>query len=242
MPHPSELNDPYDCAIEMQIEKLTTKEVEDIRSFYLSSNDISESAKEEFRNKSNTQLMDIFYNSAKKALDERKEDFYHNKGVCCFSDTNKDLLMWGHYSDSYKGYCLEFYTNTEFFQKMRKVEYKKSIPSFRVLPFIKNMKEDNQIFKLFCTKAIEWKYEKEWRLLHVNGGTKYIYPGESLKAIFFGPRMDSATKEIICLIVKNQTPDVELWDSQLNKGQFKIDFTRVEYTSYIEAKRKGLVP
>lgn len=31
-----------------------------------------------------------------------------NLGVCCFSTSNKNPLMWGHYTNQYKGFCIKY--------------------------------------------------------------------------------------------------------------------------------------
>jgi hypothetical protein len=239
MANPGSFNDPFDCAVNIEASSLTKNEVEKIRTYYLNKDDISETLKAEFRTKSNEDLFGLFKISAQKALDERKISFNTKYGVCCFSETKSNLLMWAHYAESFSGYCLEYFTNKEPFDKMLPVEYMVDFPKFDIAAFVLEGKDD-QIFKLFCTKSKEWDYEKEWRVLHAEAGTKYHYGEESLKAIYFGPRMDFATKEIICLILKNQTPNVELWDSKLSRTKFTIDFEKVEYTSYIDAKKMGL--
>ena len=37
-------------------------------------------------------------------------DVFCKPGVCCFSEKVDDLLMWGHYADKHKGFCLELST------------------------------------------------------------------------------------------------------------------------------------
>jgi len=145
------------------------------------------------------------------------------------------LLLWAHYADSFKGYCLEFKTDIYPFSKLRKVTYSNCIPSFDLVSFVSDYNEDQFVDSLFL-KSQDWHYENEYRLLHDKVNINYIYPPDSLKAIYFGPRMKLENKEILCLILKGQNPTVELWDSKLSDQCFAINFNKIEYKTYLESK------
>ena len=149
------------------------------------------------------------------------------------------MLLWAHYSNGYKGFCLEFRTDYEPFNKLHKVNY---VSKFPEIDFVSEVLQGNstKLIELYCTKSKVWKYEKEWRVIHTSAGTEFIYKPECLKAVYFGPKMDSQYKEIICLILQGQNPNVELWDGQLSEKEFKIQFKKFRYLSYVQAKKMGL--
>jgi hypothetical protein len=241
MVSPKLLNDPYDCFINIEIDvnRLSNKNVEIIRQHYISKPNIPEAIRIEFKEKTVAQLKELFYRSIKTELIKRRDAFIKKNGVCCFSEKKDNILMWAHYAESFKGYCIEFDTNNEPFTKMRKVDYSYDMPSFDLVSFVVN-ESDDQILKLFSTKAKDWEYEKEWRILHAESGTEYHYSAETIKAIYFGPKMDDTTKDLICLIVQNQTPEVEFWNTKLDEKTFSIRFEKVEYVPYLKAKNLGL--
>lgn len=239
MASPIAFNDPYDCAINMKIADLKYSDIARIKKKYLERSDVPIKIKHEIESTNDEKMKSILYKAVEKTIFEKRDEFLNNYGVCCFSEDNENLLMWAHYSESYKGFCLEFNTNKEPFNKIRKVEYLESIPEFDIASYIIDGQGD-QILKLFCTKAENWKYEKEWRLLHKEANTKYSYCAESLKAIYFGPRIEPELKEILCLILLGQNLDVDLYNSKLGKECYSIKFDKFEYLPYIEAKRRGL--
>ena len=130
---PRNFNDPYDCAISVQFIDLTDEELNEMRDFFLKNREMPESTKKVFSNSPKEELKNKFCASVNKILTEYKEDFLNERGVCCFTENNDNLLMWSHYADIYKGFCLEFDTNYEPFNKIEKVVYSKEMPRLNPL-------------------------------------------------------------------------------------------------------------
>ena len=238
MASPAFFNDPFDCSLNFMLKELTESEIDSLRKNIFPSNKT-----ERFRKILNQETPEIlkstFENSAKQTLKKLKEQFLLSNGVCCFSETNQDLLMWGHYSDSFKGFCLEFRTDFELFKKLHKVTYSESLPVINTYELLVN-ENNNFITDLFCTKSVKWAYEKEWRILHNNVGTQYHYEQECLKAIYLGPKIDNAFSEILCIILFCQNPNVEIWKGKLAENEIEIEFDKIIYTPYIIEKQLGL--
>lgn len=237
---PKHFNDPYDCAIRAEILTPTAEQIKKIRKYYLSQKDIPQQALIELKRMSDTQLKNLIERSARSISNSHADKFLNENGVSCFSEINDDLLMWSHYGGKYKGYCLEFATESEPFNKLRKVKYVQSMP--KIDPVSATVGESfDQFLELYCTKSMSWSYEKEWRALHHVAGTEFTYPAKSLRGIYFGPDIDSISLEIICLIVQGQNPDVLFWRGKRNSEHFKVEFENFTYTNHIEAKRQGLI-
>ena len=91
--HPKNFNDPFDCWANIQ--------------------EIDSDAFEKFVTENNHSK---YYADIKKRIssittDKLKEDIdraLNDIGVCCFSKTEKSILMWSHYSKYHEGICLEF--------------------------------------------------------------------------------------------------------------------------------------
>jgi hypothetical protein len=182
------------------------------------------------------ELRKIYLRNGQAVVDAAIHDFLNNKGVSCFSERNDSLLMWGHYGGRFSGFCLEFRTDLDLFQKARRVIYTESMPEVDIVPLLCD-EEDDQILDLYCTKAADWHYEHEWRCLHKEAGTLYHYPAESLSGIYIGPDAPFSNLEIIALILGGQNQETQLWQGRRSKTSFSVEFEPIKYIPHIEAKR-----
>ncbi len=238
---PSEFNDPYDCNCGFKLE-IEPSKLEDLRSGSFAS---QKGLPKEILNELRHASPDFFINAAKQALEIANDDFLKNGGIACFSRVNHNLLMWSHYASSFKGFCLEFDTNYEPFTKLYPVIYSGTLPTLDVSKILVGQNgietEAGEHLKLFLTKSKDWHYEKEWRSIHKTKGTLFTYPQEALKSIYFGPLIDPAYREIICLVIQGQNRNVKFFKGDISKTSFKVEFTEFLYTPYIQAKESGLL-
>lgn len=235
-----EFNDPYDCAINATIESPQENVLEDIRNMYVTSSETPEDARQRFAEMCNRELRVVLLRAAHVALAQEREEFLDRKGVTCFSERNDDLRMWAHYGDRYRGFCLEFRTSVKPFEKLRRVNYVKDMPSLTLHQILVEKEFDSILTALYCTKSMAWAHEKEWRAIHQTVGTVYTYDAEALKAVYFGPDIDEAALEIICLIIQGQNPDVEFWRGELSSETFGVSFTEFPYIPFVKAREMGL--
>lgn len=78
---------------------------------------------------------------------------------------------------------------------------------------------------------------KERRCLPKHANAFYTYESQALKANYFGPQVEFDGMEIICLIIQGQNPEVEFWVGTRNQPEFKVDFKKKGYTSFIETRK-----
>jgi hypothetical protein len=85
-------------------------------------------------------------------------------GVISFSERWDSVLMWTHYSDNHKGFCIgynrEKFRSSNLFGLAGPVVYTDYYP--QVNPLDPDLK--NELLIKTHTKALDWKYEKEFRL------------------------------------------------------------------------------
>lgn len=118
-------------------------------------------------------------------------------GVYSLSKTYLDELLWAHYSNSHKGFCIEYDLDIllESFKPQKvypfSVCYGNTPPeiTIRDIP----VKNDNIIYKMTAFKSKRWGYEKEYRIITDHFG-KQSYDHKALKAIYFGLRMEENQK------------------------------------------------
>jgi len=237
---PRNFNDPYDCAITATVADPSADQIELVKQRYLSDPSLSSLSKQQLGSMPFDELRQQLINGANKGVTDVRENFLNTRGVTCFSESNDDLLMWAHYGE-YKGFCLEFNTARDPFTKLRQVRYVNAIPQFDIVDCIVDRNYDKLLEDLYCTKSISWEYEKEWRAIHSEADTLFTYEADALRAIYFGPVIERQALEIVCLIIQGQNPNVQFFEGKRSETEFKVEFNNFTYTSYTEAKHKGLV-
>ncbi len=235
---PSGFNDPYDCGLKAQLKDPTTSDIEKLREKYLAK-DWPNDVIKKIKSASLEQLKPTLIRAARQANEQIIEEFISTRGVSCFSEVNDELLMWAHYADKYTGFCLEFKTDNELFEKARKVHYVDKIPKLDIQSIYAEGDRD-EMLDLFCTKSKSWEYESEWRVIHGNAGTAYTYPVEALTGVYFGPNMPFEVFEVICLVLQGQNSHVKFWQGKRSDTNFKVEFEKVNYTSHIISKKSGV--
>jgi len=238
---PLGFNDPYDCATNPVVSQPSPEEAELIRQHYLTSESTPEDAKLKFEQMSVDELQEMFQRVGAEAVSSNVERFSRERGVSCFSESNDDLLMWGHYGGKYKGFCLEFSTDHMPFTKAKPIKYVNRVPDVSVIPFLTGSKWEaaNAAEFFYLIKSVSWSYEKEWRIVHKAVDTLYVYAAQTLTGIYFGPEITTETIEIIALILRGQNPSVKLFRGERSTSDFKVDFTEIGYLTHIEAKDLG---
>lgn len=137
----------------------------------------------------------------KPVMDAVKELIAYTQkiGIYSLSKTYNDELLWAHYANSHKGFCIEYdldillktYKSNNLYQFP--VIYKKRPPSVDFQDVIKGSKSDSIIHKMAGYKSLRWKYEEEIRIVIDDFGI-HSYDFQALKSIYFGLRMSEKDK------------------------------------------------
>jgi Protein of unknown function (DUF2971) len=232
---PASFNDPYDCAIYPRIGVPSDVECEQIRAHYLQKSAGNVEAEDWLRKASIAGIQDWFPRLVAEPMNALVNWIYGEKGILCLSKNNSDLLMWSHYADAGKGFCLEFSSNHTPFNAAKEVRYSQEPPTLDAASYVLQGAE-TQAEKLFCSKGASWHYEQEWRVIHNQAGTEFTYPAEALTGIFFGSEMPIEWIEIVCLVLKGQNKNVAFWRGNRSKQKLVIEFEQFTYTDFLSAK------
>lgn len=180
---PKNFNDPFDCWANVKMPE--SKDLEQLANAKLSP----------FKAK-------IFrlgipnFNQSKMKNDVDKK--LNKIGVCCFSLTEKNILMWSHYCKYHQGICLEFdvLEDPVFFTHTIPVNYVEAMPLYDHFK-----KPSELVEKLIQPKSLDWEYEKEVRVVKKetdisdNGDSRaFKFKPTALKKVIFGC---NASKNII---------------------------------------------
>jgi hypothetical protein len=217
---PSKFNDPFDCALEASLATLSDQDCNAITRRLFPNMNI------ENPHVLNTVRQQLSETIPQLVLEARNKV----RGVCCFTEIVDDLLMWGHYADSHRGFCLEFDTTLEPITKAKPVNYSYSFPNLDIGKIANG--EHEQVLDLVLTKAACWQYEKEWRVLHEEGDKIFGYERKALTGVFFGARMPQEQRLMVASFLSKTT--TELYNMRLNKSHFKLEaeplrFTPIDY-------------
>jgi hypothetical protein len=99
---------------------------------------------------------------------ERLNDI-SDMGISCFSENGMEPLLWGHYAQSYRGFCLKFNVESLMNGQKDSVILKRVIYSQQ--PEVISQEHPFSDYYQYLLKFKNWKYEQEWRLLVKNPST-----------------------------------------------------------------------
>ena len=241
---PENFNDPSDCKIDITHEG--TKE--QWSNFFLEYNKdpivINQLIKEEkIKKRDNIYRLDRTKIN-NKLREEIFEKSYHR--VCCFSETNSNILMWSHYADRHKGICLCFRThkkgNGHFLTLDSKpyilfpVKYVKEKPNQINMLTMQNPAE---LMNFFTTKYSIWDYENEYRITipkdEFEQGYTKKFRKEDLEGIIFGLKAKREEIEeiydIIDIYYLWQGIKVNFYNIHEIRGEFPIEVKKIESIS-----------
>ena len=165
-------------------------------------------------------------------LKQNWKQLKNDYGITCFSKTYKEILMWSHYSDKYKGICIGILIDANKFLDSHflsfAVEYKKS---FKPRPYSeKDLKERiNTMIQYSTVKADFWKYEQEIRLVSYDYYKKYdssffnFSDFAEIKEIYFGLKIKEGDKKELKKILSIKKLKVKIYEMRLLKNKFEID-------------------
>ena len=154
-----------------------------------------------------------------KLIENYCHDFQKKCGeqfrMLCFSESVQSPLMWGHYSDSQRGFALGFFTNHPFFHKrLVGIHYDERRPLID--------ENGNSLW----TKNNEWKYEQEWRVIqNVSSADPYFetLPTGSVEAVYFGLRISPDVRwEIEFALESLDHADIKKSTMTLDPAEYKL--------------------
>jgi hypothetical protein len=140
-------------------------------------------------------------------------------GVYCLSAKKDNLLMWAHYGNKHKGFCLEFSTEPKgsFFDNAEKVEYKSNYPVVRI--FVADNLEWGK--ESILTKSVDWTYEEEWRLTSKFPG-HLDFPPETLAGLILGCKMIDEDRQQILAWNAVRKPSIKIYQASMHEREFKL--------------------
>lgn len=162
-------------------------------------------------------------------------EMVRRSGMYCLSSMPYDTLLWSHYGDKHRGFCVQYArTKSNGLAGAMKVVYDdKQVSLFDILAEVHG-DEDAAINRVLKQKAKCWEYEQEWRFVADPGldvGEHRYYPLDA---------------EIECVIFGRETPVESRKTIQRALPQLGLDrfYTMAQHHLSVElgVARNELVP
>lgn len=213
---PTTFNDPFDCAITLSRDKLK-ESLDHAIAEIASRNNIP---KEQIANHDKVINQD---EQAYEWLRSSLKNSMQRIGVLCFSATHSEILMWSHYANNHKGFCVEYdFSEGSHLRKIAQpVCYSETIPALS-LANLPEGAESNFLDVCIFTKAKQWQYEQEWRVIMPEGGRSFQAPAKTT-SIIFGARMPTEEKVMLFRALRHKE-GIEFREAKLLEDRFAIQF------------------
>ncbi len=237
---PEYFNDPFDAAIPFDYSKVS--------SGYLKSmvkrNSKNMIGDRESRRKKGKELHKRMV-SAKSNFGSRgyqaQIDFINkNIGIFCLSSESKNLLLWAHYANSHRGFCIEFdkeklirYINEEnrntlYGQKsllqFEQVIYSKTFPLINPETF----SEPDKFTQPLITKSIDWKYEEEFRIIYLKGANRHYEIDDSIiSGVYLGLKASADTEKHIKQCLEKRKSKIPLFKAKMKQKEYALEFVKI---------------
>jgi hypothetical protein len=155
-------------------------------------------------------------------------------GVCCFSDTCENDIMWAHYAGECSGICIA-YSAHDLRDGLSgvwgaRVQYDIQSP---ILSDHETLDLEHAAIKALSSKKEAWSYEREWRLLTkplaVNAPGKLQIQGQNpVKGILFGSRTDSRVIDAVRASLNGVRNDsIKYYEPVLTRGTYRYEWKEI---------------
>jgi hypothetical protein len=222
-PPPTSFNDPFDCKVHFQpsnskpeVRKLFGKLIRENRP------DLN---REQRRRLRELGVRHVGHNPSLEEITCGIQDDIDKLGVLSLSASDNNILLWSHYAASHSGICLQFLAedNTLFFGRAQKVQYLTEYP--RV-----HLHDDPELHvkSFLLSKAYDWSYEQEWRIIDENGPGEKKFPEDLLIGVILGVHMSTKDKNFIINLLRKRKHQVRIYQAIISKGSFSLEIKALD--------------
>lgn len=191
--------------------------------------------------------MGVASNENIEFLNQNNEEVFNlgeKMGIFSLSNTHLDELLWAHYSNSHKGFCIEYdldklvETEGEKAIYSMPVKYRNKPPKIWLIDVLRNS-YDKIIEKYGFYKSKRWGYEKEHRIVTSKIGLNSHQYG-AIKSIYFGLKMDEKGKDK--MISELIGRGINFYQIKLIQNTYKFSATRLDDFSNAEERYLKEIP
>lgn len=218
---PKDFNDPFDSCFNTNEDDLYNSLIESS----------AQSGKLGSDSKQQINFINIFKNTLGASEMFLKEfvnsRYHHDKFICCFSERIDSILMWAHYSDNHKGFCIEYdFSISSYSDKLFPAFYNNILLS-EVTDSTDSSLVANAYPILF--KDSDWSYEYEWRLIYhnllIHNSNCQLLKMPKPTGIYLGIHISAENKDLIMELA--QSLNVPIYKMETNYSERKLTFKKL---------------
>lgn len=149
---------------------------------------------------------------------------WYERGVCCFSTSYSNPLLWSHYGDQHQGICVGYTAERNPVPELHRVVYGGSRAintSTLCAAFLReNRNAAAEVDRdVLLRKARGWKYESEWRLI----GQQGLHSSPLLLTeVTFGLRCSSSVMHAVIKALEGRENDVKFYEMYAVRNSFAL--------------------
>lgn len=176
-------------------------------------------------------------------IEQRRRDFieqnYQTFGICSLAGSKDNLLLWSHYADHHRGFCVGLSVpilKNNMFRLVKDrilldlvpIRYSRDIPNLNFFESMLNLNGLSDIEVFVATKSVHWSYEEEQRLVFWDNVDKaFQIDSAAIQEVILGCRISPANKEIIISLCRKCIPQVPIIQAVKDERTFSLSFERI---------------
>lgn len=146
------------------------------------------------------------------------------------SATPYELLLWSHYADNHRGFCVQYERCSEnvLGQKAVRVTYTKKRPVSLLQTLVANRTLPRCIEVVVTSKAPNWAYEKEWRLVCPGVEDEAMWfqlegppPGARIQSVILGLRMGKDHADTLVAAFR-EPRDIKFYKMNMHPERYEL--------------------
>lgn len=161
----------------------------------------------------------VFYKAIHQEYVDLHQDLIQKFRVACFTESPYSMLMWAHYANNHKGFCIEYeippYTKEylQLYHNLMPVIYsnervsilEQCVRSLQPPGLTETILWDIYKYGLLM-KSMDWKYQNEWRLVSCDNllASDYNCCFFKIKRVYLGNKMSTETRLSIIATCKQR--------------------------------------
>ena len=217
--NPRTFNDPFEFCIRLDKSKISYEDYEIYTKRMFSDFDRKI---EDINFQKLKEIQNQYLESLELLYQQSKKESLGNIGVACFSEIKDDILLWSHYANKHRGFCVEFDSRHIPFNQAHKVTYSEIIHTIEDINKLIPPELEKVFHLMHTTKAKCWQYEKEWRIfLPDKQNSAFIINPEAISAIYLGSRMNREDEsKIVSIFEKDKIKIFKMHESEIEYKVF----------------------
>jgi hypothetical protein len=232
---PKDFNDPFDCKIPIDYTKLPDGEVIDrLKQTPMLANCDAKVLLEVWHQgglKDDPTLRRMIIES----MDDWTDGHY---GFFSLASIRDELLMWSHYGDSHRGFCVGFdvhrlsaelgitgrFVDDE--REWMKIDYCRTMPVLQP----RSLLDLDTVRRRYTTKACCWSHEGEYRVAGNKPGEVVVCPdSDIIIEVILGCAMPESDKQEIISVLKMREHKPKLFQATKKELEFGLDIVPIDY-------------